>query len=103
MTIITAVRTDAWDEAAFRGPLLHLWQSWRLRRKLRRLRHLEDRVLDDIGITREEVAWAACLPIGVNAALALQDRAKRRRKVEFERLYAFPPLRRAMPADGVDV
>lgn len=41
--------------------------------------HLDDRILDDMGVTREEVLWAASLPIEQNAALALRVRAARRR------------------------
>lgn len=41
--------------------------------------YLEDRLLDDMGVTREEVSWAASLPIDVNAAEALRERALRRR------------------------
>ncbi|WP_309664959.1 DUF1127 domain-containing protein [Tabrizicola sp.] len=39
---------------------------------------LSDRMLDDIGVTREEVEWAACLPIQVDAADALSERARTR-------------------------
>ncbi|MEM7045166.1 MAG: hypothetical protein AAF543_20345 [Pseudomonadota bacterium] len=44
------------------------------------MRWLDDQLLDDIGVTREELDWAIRLPLGVNAALALQDRAKKRRR-----------------------
>lgn len=43
------------------------------------LLRLDDRVLDDIGVTREEVEWAAALPLEVNAAAALWQRAGARR------------------------
>jgi|GEM_PF-2176343 len=64
-------------------------QCWfHRRRNLREARaafmhvaHLEDRMLDDMGVTREEVLWAASLPLEVNAALALEARAARRRAV----------------------
>ena len=35
-------------------------------------------MLRDIGVTREELRWAAGLPLTVNAALALEERATRR-------------------------
>ena len=42
--------------------------------------HQDDRILDDIGVTREEVLWAASLSVRINAALALQERAQMRRR-----------------------
>ncbi len=44
------------------------------------LTRLDERLLDDIGVTREDVAWAVALPIEVNAALALRERVERRRR-----------------------
>jgi uncharacterized protein YjiS (DUF1127 family) len=43
---------------------------------------LDDRMLDDIGVTREEVEWAAGLPLQVDAAQALHARASTRRARE---------------------
>jgi len=43
---------------------------------------LDDKVLDDIGVTREEVEWAARLPLRVNASQALHARARLRRASE---------------------
>ena len=37
-------------------------------------------LLDDIGITRADVRWASGLPLTVNAALELEERATRRRR-----------------------
>jgi glutamyl/glutaminyl-tRNA synthetase len=39
---------------------------------------LSDRMLDDICVTREEIEWAASLPIRVDAAEALAARARTR-------------------------
>ncbi|MGI9499916.1 MAG: hypothetical protein ACR2P3_07755 [Geminicoccaceae bacterium] len=44
--------------------------------------YLEDRLLDDMGVTKEEVLWAASLPLEENAALALQARAAEKRAAE---------------------
>lgn len=41
---------------------------------------LDDKILDDIGVTREEVEWAAGLPLEVNASSALYARARARRR-----------------------
>jgi hypothetical protein len=38
----------------------------------------DERLLSDVGVERDEVRWAATLPLSVNAALALEDRALRR-------------------------
>jgi len=66
---------------------LKRWHRWyRHRRDLKETRlafmhvvHLEDRLLDDMGVTRDDVLWAAALPLEVNAAKALRLRAQRQR------------------------
>lgn len=58
-----------------------VYRRWRLRR----MQRLDDHMLDDVGVTREELEWAIRLPLRVNAALALHDRARRRRGAEAER------------------
>jgi uncharacterized protein YjiS (DUF1127 family) len=45
---------------------------------------LDDRTLEDIGVTRDEVEWAARLPLSVNASRALHARARARRAAEGE-------------------
>jgi len=60
--------------------LSRLVRNWRARRSIVRLETLDDHMLYDLGVTRAEVQWAAGLPLTVNAALALEDRAFRRRK-----------------------
>lgn len=44
------------------------------------LLRLDDRTLDDIGVTRADVKWAARLPLRVNASYALAAKAHVRRK-----------------------
>ena len=64
------------------GPGSFLGQFFRnflTRRSVSRLDRLDDYLLRDIGYTREEVQWASGLPLTVNAAAALEDRANRRR------------------------
>jgi uncharacterized protein YjiS (DUF1127 family) len=58
-----------------------LLRNWRAKRNVIKLENLDDHMLSDLGVTRAEVQWAAGLPLTVNAALALEDRAFRRRKV----------------------
>jgi uncharacterized protein YjiS (DUF1127 family) len=54
--------------------------NWRTRRAVARLDHYDDYLLHDIGVSREDVRWAAGLPLTVNAALALEERSARRRR-----------------------
>jgi uncharacterized protein YjiS (DUF1127 family) len=68
-------------EAAGSGSFLgQLIRNWRARRAVARLDRLDDHMLRDIGITREDLRWAAGLPLTVNAALAMDERANRRRR-----------------------
>ena len=62
--------------------LLTPWRAWRRRRRLVRLLDQDDRMLDDIGVTRAEVEWAAGLPLARNAALDLHKVALERRRRE---------------------
>jgi uncharacterized protein YjiS (DUF1127 family) len=65
------------------GSLSLLWnliRNWRARRAVSRLDALDDYLLRDIGVTRSDVRWAAGLPLSVNAALELEERATRRRR-----------------------
>jgi uncharacterized protein YjiS (DUF1127 family) len=55
-------------------------RNWKAKRSIVRLETLDDHMLYDLGVTRAEVQWAANLPLSVNAALALEERAFRRRK-----------------------
>jgi uncharacterized protein YjiS (DUF1127 family) len=62
--------------------LRNLWRNLVVKRNVRRLADFDDHMLRDIGLTREEVEWAAGLPLAVNAALALEERAFQRRRCE---------------------
>lgn len=65
------------------GSLSLLWnlvRNWRAKRAVGRLDALDDFLLHDIGVTRADVRWAAGLPLTVNAALELEERATRRRR-----------------------
>ena len=64
------------------GSLLdRLFRNWRVRRSITRLEAYDDYMLRDIGVTREDVVWAAGLPLTVNAALALEERSSQRRRL----------------------
>ena len=56
-------------------------RGWYRRRKLVRLMDLDDHLLEDIGVTRDDVRYAFNLPLGMDAALELEDRALRRGRV----------------------
>jgi uncharacterized protein YjiS (DUF1127 family) len=55
-------------------------RNWKAKRRIAALGNFDDYMLQDIGITRDEVQWAAGLPLTVNAAIALEERAFRRRQ-----------------------
>ena len=51
-----------------------LVRNWLSQGAIARLARLDDRVLEDVGITRRDIEWARRLPITVNAENALMDR-----------------------------
>lgn len=57
-----------------------LIRNFMARRAVAALERYDDYILRDIGITRDEVRWAAQLPLSQNAALALEEEALRRRR-----------------------
>ncbi len=59
-------------------------RNWKARRRVTALEEYDDHILRDIGVTREDVRWASNLPLTVNAALALEQRAFKRRRIQFE-------------------
>jgi uncharacterized protein YjiS (DUF1127 family) len=58
--------------------ITRLWRNWQARKRIENLRTYDDYMLRDIGLTREEVQWAAELPLTVNSTLALEERAFKR-------------------------
>lgn len=55
------------------------YHAWRRRRRYRTLLDFDDRMLDDMGVTREEVYRHAGLPLYRNAAVELSHAAWLRR------------------------
>jgi uncharacterized protein YjiS (DUF1127 family) len=55
-------------------------RNWKAKRRIAALGSFDDYMLRDIGVTRDEIQWAVGLPLTVNAALALEERAFRRRQ-----------------------
>ena len=60
--------------------LRRVTRNWKAKRRIAALGSFDDYMLRDIGVTREEIQWAAGLPLTVNAAVALEERAFRRRQ-----------------------
>lgn len=56
-----------------------LARNWKTKRRIVALGNFDDYMLKDIGVSRDEIEWAAGLPLTVNAAVALEERAFRRR------------------------
>jgi uncharacterized protein YjiS (DUF1127 family) len=61
-----------------------LIRNWKARRRVARLEDYDDHILNDIGVDRQDIRWAADLPLTINAALALEERAFRRRRAGLE-------------------
>lgn len=72
-------RNEIFSRGEGRFQIARLWGNWNTRRKVRALADQDDRMLDDIGVQRDEIRWAGKLPLTINAAIALNDRATRRR------------------------
>ena len=81
------MRDYALNQAISRGEygivslLRRVTRNWKAKRRIAALGSFDDYMLRDIGVTREEIQWAAGLPLTVNAAVALEERAFRRRQV----------------------
>jgi uncharacterized protein YjiS (DUF1127 family) len=67
-------------ETAGASPLRRLLKNWLARRAITKLDSVDDHLLKDIGVTKEDLRWAQGLPLTCNAALALEERGFRRRK-----------------------
>jgi uncharacterized protein YjiS (DUF1127 family) len=53
------------------GRLLRMWKNWKRRRRVRRLTELDDVILDDIGLNREDVYWVGQLSLGYDPVAEL--------------------------------
>ncbi len=82
LTNQTAARNEIFNRNQNRFQISRMLRNWNIRRKVRALIDQNNHILDDIGILREEIIWAGKLPLTVNAAIALNDRASRRRAQE---------------------
>ncbi len=78
------------EASTWLAPVSKLWHrlangagAWQRRRKLTQLQDLDDKMLQDIGVTRAELHRVTRLPLSVNAAVELQKLALSRRQREF--------------------
>ena len=77
MSYDLAINATSARNIASEGILARAIDNWRARRSVASLMKLDDHILRDMGTSRDEIAWAAKLPLSVNAALALEERVRR--------------------------
>jgi uncharacterized protein YjiS (DUF1127 family) len=74
----TLTRALSLGEIGGGSSISRLFHNWLTRRSIARLQTFDDYLLRDIGVAREDIAWAAGLPLTTNAALGLEERSRRR-------------------------
>jgi uncharacterized protein YjiS (DUF1127 family) len=60
------------------GIIARLLQNWRARKAVNKMALLDDHMLHDLGLTREDVYWASHQPLTTNATLALAELSNKR-------------------------
>lgn len=71
---------SSFESAGATSLLGRIIRNWRARRAVAKLDSFDDFMLRDIGVARGDVMWAAGLPLTVNAAAALEERSRQRRR-----------------------
>tara|TARA_R110002020_G_scaffold50844_11_gene144001 strand:- start:7679 stop:8026 length:348 start_codon:yes stop_codon:yes gene_type:complete len=79
--------------------LAGLLRAYRGRRSLRTLIEADDRMLRDIGVTRDDVRWALQAPAGQDPSSLLRIRAVSRRAADRSALHAAAAKRTAGETD----
>lgn len=64
------------------GDLRRAVKNWLKRRMLRQVQDLDDHILKDIGLSREDVTQAVDLPLAYDPILELERRLDRRRRFD---------------------
>ena len=82
MTALDEIRLRGSDYPYWIRLVLRRIQNWKSRSRIRALTEYDSHMLEDMGVTREEVFWAARLPLTVNAAWELRHRSRKRRLAE---------------------
>ncbi len=82
MTTLDDVRLHSSDYPQWVRTAVRAYHNWKTRNQVRNLAHYEQRMLDDMGVTRDEVVWASRLPLSLNAAWELRHRSRTRRLAE---------------------
>lgn len=106
MSIETRLNADGIDRAEARIGLatrvgamaFTLWRAYRGRRALRTLIEADDRMLRDIGVTRDDVRWALDAPATQDPTTYLRLRAVSRRAAERSELREAAAARTQAPA-----
>jgi uncharacterized protein YjiS (DUF1127 family) len=62
------------------GIISRLIHNFQARRTVKQLSQMDDYMLRDLGVTREDICWAYSRPFYVNAANALEERSSSRRR-----------------------
>jgi uncharacterized protein YjiS (DUF1127 family) len=73
MSYDLSLATNAARERSSSSFVVRFAENWMARREVRKLLTLDDHLLRDAGTSRVDVAWAAHLPLSVNASLALEE------------------------------
>jgi uncharacterized protein YjiS (DUF1127 family) len=64
---------------SLRSIALRLLRNWLFRRRLAKLTNQNNRLLQDIGLTREDLDWALSRPLAINRSDKLRQIVLRRR------------------------
>jgi uncharacterized protein YjiS (DUF1127 family) len=76
-TVQTKVGTIGILASKSRAIARQLIENWTARAVIERLSRLDDKLLQDAGLDRSDIAWARQLPLTVNSETALFERAGR--------------------------
>lgn len=68
------------------GILARYYRNWKARRAVAKLDHLDDFLLRDIGVSREDIFIASQLPLTLNAALALDEASRKHLRLEAQQV-----------------